>query len=85
LDNKKKPPLEPGTKPPGVKERFMKTYYCVMTGFDDDGTVKASMVSRVCQEKPENTFRELPRKDIYCDWFETEAEAVAFMAEAKAA
>jgi hypothetical protein len=56
-----------------------------MTEFYDDGTVKAAMVSRICQEKPKNSCRELPRMDAYCDWFDTEAEAVAFVAEAKAA
>jgi hypothetical protein len=56
-----------------------------MTEFYDNGTVKAAMISRVCQEKPESSFRKLPIMDAYCDWFDTEAESVAFMAEAKAA
>jgi hypothetical protein len=63
----------------------MKTYYCVMTEFYDDGTVNAAMVSRVCKEKPKNSYRELPIMDAYNDWFDTEAEAVAFLAEAKTA
>jgi hypothetical protein len=56
-----------------------------MTEFYDDGTVKAAMNNRVCKEKPKNSYRELPQMDAYHDWFDTEAEAVAFLAEAKAA
>jgi hypothetical protein len=63
----------------------MKTYYCVMSEFYDDGRVKAAMISRVCEEKPQSTYKHLPRMDAYHDWFDTEAEAVAFLAEAKAA
>jgi hypothetical protein len=61
-----------------------KTFYCVMSEFYDDGRVKAAMISRECREKPKNSFRELPRMDAYNNWFDTEAEAAAFLAEAKA-
>jgi hypothetical protein len=56
-----------------------------MSKFYDNGTVKAAMTSRVCKEKPENTSRELLRMDAYTDWFDTKAEALKFLAEAKAA
>jgi hypothetical protein len=62
-----------------------KTYYCVMSEFYDDGRVIAAIISRECEEKPKSTFRSLPRMDAYHDWFDTEAEAAAFLAEAKAA
>jgi hypothetical protein len=42
-----------------------KTFYCVMSEFYDDGTVKAAMFNRECGEKPESTFRELPRMNAY--------------------
>jgi hypothetical protein len=62
-----------------------RTYWCVMSEFYSDGTVKAVMIGRVCKVKPRNTYRELPRMDAYNDCFDTEAEAVAFLAEVKAA
>jgi hypothetical protein len=54
-----------------------------MSEFYDNGTVKAAMINRVCQEKPGSTFRELPLMDAYTDWFDTKAEAVAFLIEAR--
>jgi hypothetical protein len=62
-----------------------KTFYCVMTEFYDNGTVKAAMISRECREKPKNSFRELPRMDAYNDWFDTPEEAGEFLAEARTA
>jgi hypothetical protein len=61
----------------------MKTYYCVMTEFYSDGTVNAAMVSRKCQGKPRDSFRESFRMDAYRDWFDTREEAEAFLIEAK--
>jgi hypothetical protein len=43
---------------PGSKEKFMKTFYCVMTEFYDDGTVKAAMVSRAWQAPPQKFLPE---------------------------
>jgi hypothetical protein len=63
----------------------MKTYYCVMSEFYDGGTVKAAMKSRACKEKPKNSYRQLPRMDAYNDWFDTEDEALAFLAETREA
>jgi hypothetical protein len=60
-----------------------KTFYCVMSEFYSDGTVKAAMFSRECKEKPKSSFRSLPRMDAYTDWFDTEGEALAFLAEAR--
>jgi hypothetical protein len=62
----------------------MKTYYCVMSKFYDDGTVKAAMISRTCKQKPKGSYRQLPRMDAYDDWFGTKDEALAFLAETKA-
>jgi superfamily II DNA helicase RecQ len=63
----------------------MKTFYHVMTELYDDGTVKTAVVGRARREKPENSCRNLPGMEAYNDWFDTEAEAAAFMAEIKAA
>jgi transcription elongation factor Elf1 len=60
-----------------------RTYWCVMSEFYDDGTVKAAMLSRVCEEKPESTYRKLPRMDAYNDWFDTATEAETALMEAR--
>jgi hypothetical protein len=62
-----------------------KTFYCVMSEFYDDGTVNAAMFSRECREKPQNSFRSVPKMDAYNDWFDTPEEARAFLAEARTA
>jgi hypothetical protein len=62
-----------------------KTYWCVMAELYSNGTVKAAMISRICKERPKDSYRELPVMDAYNDFFDTEAEAVAFLAEVKAA
>jgi transcription elongation factor Elf1 len=63
----------------------MKTFYCVTSTFRDDGAVKIALISRECEEKPENSYKSLHRMDVYNDWFNTAAEAAAFMAETEAA
>ena len=63
----------------------MKTFYCVSTEFYDNGTVKACMFSGSYRIIPQNQYKETPIADCYKDWFETEAEAVKFLAEAKTA
>lgn len=64
----------------------MKTWYCVMSSFDDKGRVTAAITAtREAKSKPENTFTSTARKDIYCDWFGTIKEAQDFVKEAKKA
>jgi hypothetical protein len=60
-----------------------KTYWRVTSEFYDNGTVKAAMTSKVCNGKPESTFREMPRMDAYEDYFDSRKEAEAFLAEAR--
>lgn len=64
--------------------RVKKTFYCVMSEFYDDGTVKAAMISRVCEEKPKGSCRRLPKMEAYNIWFDTEPKAAAYMTEVKA-
>jgi len=52
-----------------------KTYYCVMSEFYDDGTVKACMLYSNREEKPEGGFMSTPIADCYKDWYETKAAA----------
>lgn len=64
----------------------MKTYYCVTTSFDDKGRVTAGITNQIeAEEKPESTFTETRRKDIYNDWFESMEEAKEFVEQSKIA
>ena len=58
----------------------MKTYYCVMTSFDDKGHTMARITStKETDEMPESSFKSTRNKDIYTDWFEDYEEAVQFV------
>ena len=61
-----------------------KEFFCVMSEFYDNGTVKAAIKTRVCREKPRDTYRELPFADTYHDWYDTREEAETVLAEYKA-
>jgi hypothetical protein len=61
----------------------MKTYYCVITEFYDNGTVKAAMTSRECKEQPRDTSRETAIADCYTEWFEDKAEAMKYLKDAR--
>ena len=50
----------------------MMTFYCLMSEFYDNGSVKTAIISRECREKPQNSCRELPFADCYKDWYDTE-------------
>lgn len=64
----------------------MKTWYCVTSSFDDRGRVTAGITAtRQAEDKPESSCTETRRKDIYNDWFGSEAEAKKFVEEAKLA
>lgn len=64
----------------------MKTWYCVTSSFDDRGRVTAGITATIqAAEKPESGFTSTKRKDIYTDWFGTEAEARKFVKEARLA
>ena len=64
----------------------MKTWFCVTSSFDDRGRVTAGIPSTIqAEEKPESGYTETKTKDIYTDWFGTEAEARKFAEEAKLA
>lgn len=54
----------------------MKKYYCVTSIFDDRGRTTANITEVIeAEEKPENTYTNTRRKDIYNDWFETKEKA----------
>lgn len=57
----------------------MKAFYCVTSSFDDRGRVTANITEIIeAEEKPESTYTNTGRKDIYNDWFESEKEAQEF-------
>lgn len=64
----------------------MKTWYCVATSLDDQGCVTAGITNIVqSAEEPESTRTKTETKEIYSDWFCTEAEARKFAEEARMA
>lgn len=64
----------------------MKTYYQVLTSFDDKGNVVADIVGTVQATKmPESRYTSTKYFDVYSDWFESEEEARDFIEEAKEA
>jgi hypothetical protein len=63
----------------------MKTFYCVVSEFYDNGTVKANMFSREAKVIPANQCKETFKADFYIDWFEDKNEAEKALKEARAA
>ena len=63
----------------------MKTrFWCVMSEFYDNGTVKAAITSSERKAKPEDKERDYPRWTAFQDWFDTLGEAENFLTEVKA-
>lgn len=64
----------------------MNTWYCVTTSFDDRGRVTAGITNVIqAAEKPESSCTSTRHKDIYNDWFGSEAEARKYVEEVKRA
>lgn len=64
----------------------MKIWYCATSSFDDKDRVTASVTATLAAEsKPESTFADTTRKDIYFDWFGSLKEAQDFVKKAKEA
>lgn len=57
----------------------MKTFYCVQSRFFDDGKIKAICYPVAGEEKPKNEYHSMARSDVYCDYFDTPAEAQAYL------
>jgi len=62
-----------------------KTFYCVMSEYYENGTVKTAIITRACKIKPKDKSRTLPFMTAYTDWFENRELAEAFLSERKAA
>ena len=64
----------------------MKKYYAVCTSCYDNGRITANLVDTIeAEERPENTYKETRRCDIYVDWFDSYNEAMGFIKESKTA
>lgn len=63
-----------------------KIWYCVTSSVDDRGRMIAA-ITDVCESaaQPENRFTHTARKDIYNDWYGSEAEAKQAVEEARKA
>lgn len=54
----------------------LPTWYCVQSAFYDSGKVKAAIVNTIkAADKPESTYKELKRCDIYAEWYASKEEA----------
>lgn len=64
----------------------MKTWYCVVTSYDDRGHVTSAIVTSCESEtEPESSYESTARKDIYTDWFDDIREAKKYVRDALAA
>lgn len=64
----------------------MKKYYAVCTSCYDNGRLTANLVDTIeAEEKPENTYKETRRCDIYIDWFNSYDEAMEYIKTGKIA
>ncbi|AEF82600.1 hypothetical protein [Leadbettera azotonutricia] len=62
----------------------MQKFYLVFSEFYDSGVVKAAIVREVeAAEKPKDTFKGLPKLDVYGTWYASKAEAEAAVIEAR--
>ena len=60
----------------------VQTYYCVMSTFDDRGVSKGWLVEhREAESRPAGSMKETKHKDIYTDWFDSEEEAMKYLAD----
>lgn len=63
-----------------------KVFWCVTSTYDDQGRVTAAITAtKEAACKPQQTFTNARRKDIYNDWFDSREEAEKFMEEARKA
>lgn len=63
----------------------MQTYYGVCNSYYNNGKVVANLVDTVvAEEKPQDTYKETNRCDIYVNWFDTHEKAMEFIKECRA-
>ena len=64
----------------------MKTYYAVCSSYYDNGRVVANLVDTIkADKKPEDTYKETRRCDVYVNWFDSQEEAIQHIEDCKKA
>lgn len=64
----------------------MKKYYAVCNSYYNNGKVVANLIDTIeSEEKPQDTYKETKRCDVYVNWFESYEEAINFVKECKMA
>lgn len=64
----------------------MKKYYAVCSSYYDNGKVIANLVDTIeAEEKPEDTYKETRRCDVYVNWFGSYEEAMNYIEDCKMA
>ena len=59
-----------------LKKNNLKTYYLVVSTYDDKGHTTANIVEeREAIAQPENKYFEKRDKDVYFEWYDNYAEA----------
>ena len=53
----------------------MKKWYCVCTSVYDDHTTAAVVDCKEAEDRPESTSGSTRRCDVYCDWYDSMAQA----------
>lgn len=59
--------------------------WCVCSKYFDDFHAEINMYEEELNNKPVNTYKSCTAYDIYCDYFDSKAEAEDFYKEAKKA
>jgi hypothetical protein len=62
-----------------------KMFWCVVSEYDGTSKVKARIIGRYLEEKPQDTSREMARTHICEDWFSTFEAARVYLDGVKAA
>lgn len=69
-----------------MEDLSVKKYYAVCNSYYDNGKVIANLVDTIeAEEKPQDTYKETKRCDVYVNWFESYEEAMEFIKECKMA
>lgn len=64
----------------------MKKWYGVCSSYYDDGKIIANLVNVVeAEEKPQDSYKETRRCDIYINWFESYDKAMEYIGECRVA
>lgn len=64
----------------------MKNWYCVTNSYYDNGRVTAAITNIIqSEQKPEDTYNEGKRCDVYNNWFDNINDANKFIAQCRQA